>query len=1369
MELDLSDFGLHDEHNVDEAKIVSREKMKAQSNRLQKVEHIMKYIRSSLFELNADELDRLGDQVTTMYYNQMNSGNNLLHFDVKVQGSMMKAMLDCGATREFIDYNVALKRGFKMEKLTQSFSVRLANSQTLQCEYYIPVELKFKQFKHKCELYVVDLNEEHELIIGQSFLKRRNPIVDWVTGEMTLRKSHANNVESVTTLRTCNAMDTSDVVIDAIPEDDNVVDVCSLALDEREAYFDSMASMYDDAIVQTKTFKKILKRQKRKDNAINVLVWIWRNDSGEACFSIGERPNEGYTESVQQTERDSLKHDIMERYSDTLRSDLPAKMPPVRWDGAEMVIEDGDPISPPAAKAIRLNDSQLKELRAQLQYYLERGFIRPSKSNYAAPVFFAAKPHTNPVKWRMCTDYRLLNTITKRDAYPLPAPDQLIDRLSGAKYFTKLDLTQYFHQIPVNDDSIHKTAFTTRYGNYEWLVTPFGLCNAPAVAMRMAHQAFFEYIDDFVIIFMDDVLIFSKTKEEHIEHVEKVFQRMREKELYAHPDKCEFLCDNVWYLGLGISPDGTFISDVTKDAIRKWEVPKPGQKNKKGNRKANPDGKTAIRTFLGMVSFFRKFIPRLSERAKPISDLLDASRSFNEWGAEQDAAFEDLKNALLDSSLLQIPDPKLPYVIYPDMSKVGVGGVLMQDQGLGLKPCAYMSQKLDKTKMRRGAYETELWALIKCLKTWKHYLYGSSVEIRTDHAPLKYINTQGKLTDKVVRWLDFLSEFDFIVKHVPRELNTAADMLSKNPRFYETEAWRDHQRRLLHADVMHGHDVISVIGQATYAVMCLSVMTTRAAMQRKKHMEQSLPKSPVLETESDGNLVAKSPVASVRNLHADQMARWREQLVASYQSDDFCKRVIQKISSYHNYALEDGILYRSDTYHGLRIYVPKTCMVTRSDGVSIDLRSQLLYEYHDSLMAGHQGIRRSLFLLSRYFWWPTMRSEMISHVKSCLTCQKAKRRHVPLGKFVGFQPPERRWEDVSFDFITNLPLTKNGNNAIHVIMDQTSRRIRLDACNMTITAEGTAAMVFNSLVRNHGLPRRIISDRDTRYTAQIWNAIWKMCGTKLAMSPAHDPLTNAANERSHAVIEDMMRSYVSDVSEWDLQLAIIEFAINNQPNIDTKRTPFEIDCGQHPLDPITMTMSRNSTFGKAGLVDDWNKVTKAAVAAYKEAQQRRLDKVNSRRYTPNFDVGDKVFMSTEFLVSHEGEKRGKKLRYRWAGPFEVVRMTKNKLAAELEFGDVSTTIHPVIPVSRLKRAIEPEAFSRRSRVHLEPPLPERYDEDEEYEVEAILDRRFSRRQWQYLIKFVGYDYQYNQWLPERELRETCEDLIEQYEIKYPRV
>ena len=1273
--------------------------------------------------------------------------HGLFLFDCTLNGAKMpNTLLDCGASRVYLDLSVARDNGFALEELKSPHGVKLANGKRLESRYYIPrAKLKFTQFNHVEDIYILDLNGEHGLILGQTFLVRRNPDIDWQKRTMTLRKKHGAHSQERSIKGTCfckcpkcgttcqcTRCGTSRKAVDSAASVKQVAYDFPLVgeSEEKMRHFLEFADEYEDSFITAKQWQKQFKkdrRKKAKDQPEYYMVML--------TFEHGKLTSMTDA-SGEIKDKDKLSAELKARHDEVFTGINPKGVPPVRFPGAELKLDiDLKGQSPPSRKAIRLSESQLAELRVQIEFYLERGWIRPSNSPYATPVFFQPKPHTAPVKWRMCCDYRAINKLARRDAYPLPAVDVLVDRLRGAKVFSKLDLTQYFHQIPIHPDSIAATAITTRYGNFEWLVIPFGLANAPAIAQRMANVIFREFIDDFLIIFMDDILIFSESVEEHQVHLDKLFERMKEYKIYAHPGKCEFFTAKVEFLGLGIYSEGVFITEASKQAIKAWEIPRPFAQVKKANRKINPDGKTSLRTFLGMAGFFRKFIPKFAQRTRAISDLLPVDQKF-QWGEEQQKCFDDIKEALLTAPVLQIPDSRKSFVIMPDASKVGIGSVLLQDQGSGLKPCAYLSQRLNATQRKLGTYENELWAMIKSFQTWKHYLHGTKIQVQTDHAPLKWFQSQAKVTDKVGRWLDFLSEFDFDVVHVPREKNAAADALSKAPAFYEEIA------SLREMQDMRGKDFLLMLRER----LQLKAMTTRAEDSQDYHM-----------SESDQRSQRQVPMN----------AYWMKRLKASYKHDPFCKRVLRNLDSYTHYKYINGILYRSDDHHGLRIYVPERCTVKRSltDETMVWLRSQLLVEYHDVLIAGHQGVKRSLKQLQRSFWWPTALREMRAHIRGCPTCQRIKaRHHKQYGKHVGNVPTLRRWEIVSFDFITDLPKTSGGNDAIHVAMDQTSRRVRLDAVNMTITSRETAKLVLGTVVRDHGVPAVIISDRDVRYTAAIWQEVWRKLGTHLAMSASYQPLANAPNERSHQVIEDMLRAFVDSLTDWDLLIPMVEFAINNHVNVDTGFTPFEIDCGQHPLDPMTVYLSEvNNT-----LLDEWAENVSKARRYYIVAQERRLAKLNSRRIDAPFSDGDRVMLNTEHIKWHEAVMAGKKLKPRFIGPYVIEAMSQNRLSARLTWTNPEMKIHPVQPVSRLEPYHE-DPSELRTYINA-PPASELIEGEEYFVVEKVTGRRYHRgnKRYSYRIKYEGYPDEDSQWLPEWRLKDSCQELLRQYDLRHPR-
>ena len=369
-----------------------------------------------------------------------------------------------------------------------------------------------------------------------------------------------------------------------------------------------------------------------------------------------------------------------------------------------------------------------------------------------------------------------------------------------------------------------------------------------------------------------------------------------------------------------------------------------------------------------------------------------------------------------------------------------------------------------------------------------------------------------------------------------------------------------------------------------------------------------------------------------------------------------------------------------------------------------------------------------------------MRKEVESHIQTCERCQRVKARHqAPYGKFTGWKPELRRWSTFSLDFITGLPLSRKGNNAIQVCIDANSKRIRLMPCNITITAEEAAKDIFENVIKNHGLPRSILSDLDRRYVADIWKAIWKKTGTDLMFTPSYFAISNSVNERSHQVIEDSLRSYITqieDIEEWDEYISMCEYAMNNHESIDTGYTPFQIDTGQHPLDPISI---QHNLLAKDGVLENWQYHARLALSAYIAAQERRLDRINKRRVNPMFKVGDKIMLSSEYLKWAEKTQRGSKLTDRWIGPFAIKRILgKTQRAVELDLSDGIWTFHPIVPVSRCK-------YYRRDnttlRIHEEPPESQVIEGEEYFEVQEISARRYNKRSktYEYRIRFRGFE------------------------------
>ncbi len=296
-------------------------------------------------------------------------------------------------------------------------------------------------------------------------------------------------------------------------------------------------------------------------------------------------------------------------------------------------------------------------MKRQIDVLLEQGWIRPSSSPYGAPILFIPKKDG---KWRMCIDYRALNKITVKNRYPLPKVEELMDRLHGARYFSKIDLSSGYHQIRVRESDVHKTVFVSRYGSYEYLVMPFGLCNAPATFQWVMNTILRDGLDQFVLVFLDDILIFSRTLEEHMDHIRVVLDRLRVREFFGRLPKCDFFRTEVEYLGFDVGADGIKPSLSKVEAILNWPT---------------PECVTDVRSFLGLTSFYRKFIRWFSELAAPLTDLTKKERKWK-WSDPEEQAFNRLKTAMFIVPVLKLPDFDREFTIMTDASEVSVGGIL---------------------------------------------------------------------------------------------------------------------------------------------------------------------------------------------------------------------------------------------------------------------------------------------------------------------------------------------------------------------------------------------------------------------------------------------------------------------------------------------------------------------------------------------------------------------------------------------------------------------------------------------------------------------------------------------------------------------
>ncbi|XP_042483120.1 uncharacterized protein LOC122063484 [Macadamia integrifolia] len=447
--------------------------------------------------------------------------------------------------------------------------------------------------------------------------------------------------------------------------------------------------------------------------------------------------------------------ELLTDFSDLVPDELPNKLPPMRDIQHAIDLVPGSVL--PNLPAYRLSPTEHTELKRQVDELLKKGFIIESLSPCAVPALLTPKKDGS---WRMCVDSRAINKITVKYRFPIPRLDDMLDMLSGAKAFSKLDLRSGYHQIRIRPGDEWKTAFKTKDGLFEWKVMPFGLTNAPSTFMRVMTQVLRPFIGRFLVVYFDDILVYSKHPDDHIDHLKQVLRVLRMEKLYINLKKCSFMLPKVVFLGFIVSSKGVEADPEKIKSITNWPTPKTI---------------TEVRSFHGLASFYRRFIRNFSAVMAPITECMKQSKGKFEWTTAATKALHLIKKKMTEAPVLRLPDFNRVFEVATDASHIGLGGVLIQEG----HPIAFYSEKLNDAKRRYSTYDLELYAVIQVLRHWRHYLIGKEFILYTDHEALKHLHSQKSISQKHAKWVAYLQEFVFAMKYKAGKENTVTDALSR--------------------------------------------------------------------------------------------------------------------------------------------------------------------------------------------------------------------------------------------------------------------------------------------------------------------------------------------------------------------------------------------------------------------------------------------------------------------------------------------------------------------------------------------------------------------------------------------------------------
>ena len=720
-----------------------------------------------------------------------------------------------------------------------------------------------------------------------------------------------------------------------------------------------------------------------------------------------------------------------------------------------------------------------------------------------------------------------------------------------------------------------------------------------------------------------------------------------------------------------------------------------------------PKSPHELRQFLGMCNYYRKFIKNYSEIAKPMYELLKSNIPYI-WSDKCQLSFDRLKLSITSEPVLKLPDDSKPWIIYSDASGYAVGGVLCQDHGRGPQPVLYASHKLSGCELNWPTHDKELFGIVFMIKVCKPYLQGRSVTIYTDHKSLQYVKTQPSLSAKQTRWVQFLDTFDWDVQYKEGKLNVVADAISRRPDLQTIDTVQQHNTNIdktnnNNNDNDNYYDDDDILDNTMYVYAISSCDIGNDFINRLKQ---------------------------------------------SYNDDEACKQLIADNGN-KDYTVKNGLIYR-----GNRLYIPQL------DG----LQQPLISEYHDTTAVCHRGIEKTYHMISQNYYWLNMHKTVEDYVKSCHCLQHKNTNNQQHAMLQQRAIPQRKFSEITMDFITGLPKTNKSNNGILVIVDRLTKwcvfiPFSTERSTDVPAAEITAELVYNNWVVHYGVPTHITSDRDPQFTSKYWKSLWASQGTELGFSTAYHPQTDGQTERTNRTIQEMLRIYCSDKPrDWDYYLSRAQHAINHTPTSTTNISPYEFAFEQKPSLAVDRIVESNVPLAENNIINNRQSIQKA-IDELNKARNRQKQYYDKHVKEITFDIGSYGYVHTTNLRSPTDVSR--KLTPKWAGPFRIIEKVGN-VAYKLKLPQslLDKNVHDVFNVNKLHK-YNPRQIIYKDGNELLPPGPELIEGEYEWEVESIVGKRKYRNTNMYLVHWKGWNRYHDSWELESELV-NAKDAIDLY-------
>jgi len=962
------------------------------------------------------------------------------------------------------------------------------------------------------------------------------------------------------------------------------------------------------------------------------------------------------------------------QYLGIMRKEAAEALPEHRPYDCKIELKEG--ATAPWGPIYPLSEVELQTLREWLKEMEKTGKIKRSTSPAGSPILFVPKPNGRGL--RLCVDYRGLNAVTIPNRYPLPLMQELQDRVQGAQWFTKMDLKNGFNLIRIRKGDEWKTAFRTRYGLYEFQVMPFGLTNAPSTFQDMMNHVLSNVLDVGVLAYMDDILIYAKTEEEHDRLVKEVLNRLQQNGLAVSPEKCVWKAKEVEFLGYVIGRDGIKMATTKVDAVLSWKTPASLQE---------------VQSFLGFANFYRRFIQDYSRVARPLTELTKKTEKWL-WNKEAETAFNDLKKRFTTAPILSHFDPAKPVIIETDASDFAIGAVLSQrDKENRLHPVAFHSRKFSPAEINYEIHDKELLAVVDAFKHWRRYCEGAThqVQVFSDHQNLEYFTTTKVLNRRQARWAQELAGIDFRIYYRPGTQNGKPDALSRRSEYRPEKGGVENQ------------PITTILGEKHFDRKNSSFICSSARLASLPARKWSAAFLEEVREAAEEDPQYEKARKQVGTASADLALKDRK-IGEKGRKDDGIR-------------IQDDFLYRQE-----KLWIPAGTV------------QRVMESEHDTKVAGHMGQDKTIELIRRNFWWPKMNERIIDFVRSCPECQKNKvARHQPYGLSSPLELPYAPWQSIAMDFITELPVSDECDQ-LWVVIDRFTKMAHFVPLRREgKTAKDLATIFAKEIWRFHGTPTDIVSDRDSRFTSEIWKEFLGLLKIRPRMSTAFHPQTDGQTERLNQTIEAYLRAFVDrEQDNWVSLLPMAEFAYNNSVTVGNGTSPFYANYGFHPaaVDPPKEEPLNPASTAYGHWMQTVHEESRKGLEAAQERMRRYTDP--SKREPPAYQVGDLVMLNGRNIRTR---RPSKKLDHKNHGPFQIEKIV-SPLAVRLTLPR-KWKIHNVFHVSLLEpyRTSEHRARPDPSKVLREA---DDIEQSEEYDVEEVMSARKPGRRILYLVKWLDY-------------------------------